>query len=321
MKYKHLFGPVMSRRLGISLGVDLVPYKYCPLNCVYCEVQSTTHLGTQRQAFFPEEEILCELDCFLSVPRHLDYITFSGAGEPTLNSSLSQIVNHIKSSYPAYKLALLTNGILFNDPKVRAEALPCDIVLPSLDAATQSVFEKINRPQPGLQVRDLIDGLICFRQEYSGKIWLEVFMIAGINDGDTELDAIASAIEAIKPDLVQINSLDRPGTEAWVKPMSLVSLKNVKNHLARKITVPLEIIAKLKYNSGGSHLDEELIHLLHNTLKRRPSTAEDLSAMLEIHINEISKVLRQLHLNKQVSVKREPRGVFYSWIHKSPPQP
>lgn len=305
----------MSRRLGISLGVDLVPYKYCPFNCVYCEVQRTTNLVTEREAFFPVDEILSELGDFLATNPHLDYITFSGAGEPTLNSSLGQIVHHLKSTYSAYKLALLTNGILFDNPVVRAEAIPCDIVLPSLDGATQSVFERINRPRAGLKVQDLIDGLICFRNEYSGKIWLEVFMIAGINDSQTELDAIATAIEAIKPDLVQINSLDRPGAETWVKPMSLAALKQIKSYLTARVNVPLEIIAKLKYNDGGTHLDEELIHLLHNTLKRRPSTAEDLSAMLDIHINEISKVLRQLHLDKKISAKRETRGVFYAWIH------
>src|SRR5690554_1232344 len=115
MKYKHLFGPVNSRRLGISLGIDLVPYKYCPLNCVYCEVQSTTHLQTTREEFFPTAEILEELDRLMQSRPHLDYITFSGAGEPTLNSSIEDIIRHIKAKYPDYKLALLTNGVLLTD--------------------------------------------------------------------------------------------------------------------------------------------------------------------------------------------------------------
>lgn len=314
MKHKHLFGPVMSRRLGISLGVDLVPYKYCPLNCVYCEVQRTTHLVTQRECFFPVEEILSELDAFLQSTPHLDYITFSGAGEPTLNLALGQIVYHIKTTYPDYRLALLTNGILFSDPQVRSEALPCDIVLPSLDAASQEVFERINRPRTGLRVEEMIRGLVDFRKEYKGKIWLEVFLISGINDSESELDALLDAIRSIQPDLVQLNSLDRPGTEQWVKPMSMAALKQLKRYFVERLSQPVEIISKVKYSPVDSTLDEEIIHLLHNTLKRRPSTAEDLSAMLDIHINEISKVLRQLHLEKQITAKREARGVFYSWI-------
>ncbi len=304
----------MSRRLGISLGVDLVPYKYCPLNCVYCEVQRTTHLVTQRECFFAVEEILGELDAFLQTKPHLDYITFSGAGEPTLNLALGKIVNYIKTTYPEYKLALLTNGVLFSDPQVRSEVLPCDLVLPSLDAATQLTFDTINRPRPGLTVEEMIQGLIEFRSVYKSKIWLEVFLIAGINDSETELAALAKAIEQIKPDLVQLNSLDRPGTEDWVKPMNMAALKQIKQFFVDSLSTPVEIISKVKYSGVDSHLDEELIQMLHNTLKRRPSTAEDLSAMLDIHINEISKVLRKLHLEKQISAKRETRGVFYAWI-------
>ena len=313
IKYKHLFGPVMSRRLGISLGIDLVPYKYCPLNCVYCEVQRTTHQVTKREAFYNIREILAELDSFLATNPHLDYITFSGAGEPTLNSSLGEIVSYIKSKYPSYKLALLTNGILFSQKEVRNEVLSCDIVLPSLDSATQEGFEKINRPCPELKVEDLIEGLIQFRHEYKGIIWLEVFLVLGINTGEEEISALAKAINRINPDLVQLNCLDRPGAEDWVKPLPLNILKQIKTQLKEQVCVPVEIIAKVKYKPAESQLDSELIELLHNTLKRRPSTAEDLSAMLDIHINEISKVLRQLHLEKKISAIRESRGVFYKW--------
>ncbi|HPV64053.1 MAG TPA: radical SAM protein [Candidatus Cloacimonas sp.] len=313
IKYKHLFGPVMSRRLGISLGIDLVPYKYCPLNCVYCEVQKTTHQVTKRESYFEVREILDELDNFMATAPHLDYITFSGAGEPTLNSSIGEIVNYIKAKYPSYKLALLTNGVLFNDKEVRQEILPCDIVLPSLDSATQEGFEKINRPCPELKVQDLIEGLVQFRNEYKGTIWLEVFLIKGINDTEEEIEALAKAINRIKPNLVQLNCLDRPGAEDWVNPIPLHNLKQIKAQFKEKTSVPVEIIAKVKYKTTESQLDTELLEMLHSTLVRRPSTAEDLSAMLDIHINEISKVLRQLCLEKKITVKRESRGVFYIW--------
>ena len=314
MKFKHLFGPVMSRRLGVSLGVDVVPYKYCPLNCVYCEVQSTTHLSCKREDFFGTEEIIAELDAFLTNAPHLDYITFSGAGEPTLNSGLGKIVQHIKQNYPSYKLALLTNGVLLGDAQVRSEILACDMVLPSLDSASQEGYERVNRPCSGLLVAELISGLIKFREEYSGKIWLEVFFIPGVNDNENELNALVNAIEDIKPDLVQLNSLDRPGAENWVTAMSSVALANIRKYFSNRLSMPVEVIAKVKYSSSASQMDEELIQLLHNTLMRRPSTAEDLSAMLDIHINEIGKVLRQLLLENKVIATREERGVFYSWI-------
>jgi len=316
MKFKHLFGPVMSRRLGVSLGVDVVPYKYCPLNCVYCEVQSTTNLSTRREEFFSTKEIIDELDTFLATAPYLDYITFSGAGEPTLNSGLGEIVQYIKTNYPGYKLALLTNGVLLGDAQVRSEVLSCDIVLPSLDSATQEGYSKVNRPCPGLMADDLINGLVQFRKEYIGKMWLEVFFIPGVNDNEGELEALATAIARIVPDLVQLNSLDRPGAEDWVTPMSVEALGNIRKYFSKRLSMPVEVIAKVKYNPNASQMDDEITELLHNTLKRRPSTAEDLSAMLDVHINEIGKVLRQLLLDEKVRASREERGVFYTWIQQ-----
>jgi len=313
MKFKHLFGPVTSRRLGISLGIDLVPYKYCPLNCVYCEVQSTTHLQTEREEFFPTEEILAELDSFMRSRPHLDYITFSGAGEPTLNSSISTIISHIKKHYPEYKLALLTNGVMLNNDEVLHEILPCDVILPSLDAASQEVYEKVNRPKPGLLVQDQIQGLVKLRQLYAGQIWLEVFIVPDISDTAEQLLLLRDAIKEISPDLVQLNSLDRPGAEEWVEAASTERLKKIKSFMTQELDMPIEIIAKIQYRPGVSALDEEIVHLIKGTISRRPSTAEDLSAMLDIHINEISKVLRELNQEGKLSTERKARGVFYTW--------
>ncbi len=141
-----------------------------------------------------------------------------------------------------------------------------------------------------------------------------MFFIPGVNDNENELNALVNAIEDIKPDLVQLNSLDRPGAENWVTAMSSVALANIRKYFSNRLSMPVEVIAKVKYSSSASQMDEELIQLLHNTLMRRPSTAEDLSAMLDIHINEIGKVLRQLLLENKVIATREERGVFYSWI-------
>lgn len=303
----------MSRRLGVSLGVDLIPYKYCPLNCVYCEVQRTTHLSSERQEFFPIDEIIGELKDVLSDRPPLDYITFSGAGEPTLYSKIGQIVSFIKENYPEYKLALITNSILLTDPLVRNEVLACDISLPSLDAVSQDVFEKINRPHAGILAEDIVEGLIQFRQVFQGQIWLEVFIIPDVNDSDAELEKLAEAISKVNPDRVQINSLDRPGTEAWVKASPLKTLKRIKSYFESKLSMEIEIIAKVNYDRKTEHLDDEAVDQIQATLKRRPCTAEDLSHTLELHINEVSKILRQLHSEGLLRVTREARGVFYTW--------
>jgi len=313
MHYQHLFGPVNSRRLGLSLGVDLVPYKYCPLNCVYCEVQRTTHLTLKRQEFFPLEEIASELLDFLAEGPRLDYITFSGAGEPTLYSRIGEIVAFLKQDFSDSKLALLTNGVLLNDPSLRREILPCDLILPSLDACTQDTYVRINRPHPDLLVSDLVEGLVTLRSEYRGVIWLELFIIAGVNDGEKELVCLTEAIQRIQPDKVQLNSLDRPGAEAWVRPAGTRALNRVRARLQEALTMPVEIIAKAHTGFAELPIPEEILDRLKATLLRRPCTAEDLAVSLGMHINEVSKYLRQLKAEHQVRVQREARGVFYTW--------
>jgi len=176
MKYKHLFGPVPSRRLGISLGVDLVPHKVCSLNCIYCEVGETTNHTLERKEYVPVSEVLDELDHFLSGNPELDYITFSGAGEPTLNIGIGEIISHIKENFPQYKLALLTNSTLLSDAKVRADVKKVDLLLPSLDAISEDVFSKINNPASNLRSQDIIDGLIEFKKIFKGEIWLEILL-------------------------------------------------------------------------------------------------------------------------------------------------
>lgn len=313
MAYKHLFGPIASRRLGISLGVDLVPYKYCPLNCVYCEVQSTTHLQTTREEFFPTQEIIAELDDFMKSRPMLDYITFSGAGEPTLNSGISTIIQHIKRNYPGYKLALLTNGVLLNDSEVLEEIIPCDLILPSLDSATDRGYKLINRPKPGLKVEELINGLVKLRERYSGQIWLEVFIIPGINDTNVELAALKDALLRIKPDVVQLNSLDRPGAEDWVEAATGAELRCVKSYLNQETGLFVEIIARMKYDSGISGLDKDLLSQIKDQLILCPSSAEQLSLTLNTHINEIMKYLRELDHEGMVEAERVEKGVVYTW--------
>lgn len=313
MSYKNIFGPVHSRRLGISLGVDVIPYKYCPLNCVYCEVLRTNHLTIHRQEFFPPEEILSKVREVLATNPELDYVTFSGAGEPTLYSKLGEVILRIKEEFPQYKLAILTNGALLNHPSVRKEILPLDLILPSLDTCNPETFKKINRPHPSIKVSDLISGLIALRKEYSGPIWLEIFIIAGLNDSEEELESLSKAINRIQPDKVQLNSLDRPGAEFWVKPAGTRVLREVQRFLSERVDVPVEIIARIPSDKDELMIPPEIEGIIAKIINDHPSTVEEIAKASELHINEVSHYLRQLHLEHKINIKPSEKGPLFVW--------
>lgn len=216
---KHVFGPVSSRRLGRSLGIDIVPYKLCSLNCVYCECGSTTALTTSVREYASASEVCAEIDIALASSPELDVITFSGSGEPTLNSSIGTIIDHIKCRYPQYKVAVLTNSTLMNIDSVRRSILSADMIFPSLDAVSEEVFSAIMKPAAGVNPSDLIEGLIKLRAEYKGRMCLEIFIVPGFNDTPGELELLRDAALRIQPDEVHLNRLDRPGSESWVQPV------------------------------------------------------------------------------------------------------
>lgn len=225
--YKHLFGPVHSRRLGYSLGVDLIPFKTCPLDCVYCECGATTDLTLTRTVYIPTAAVCAEIDDYVAKHPDLDVITFSGAGEPTLALNIGEVIAHIKKNHPRYKVCVLTNAVLLPDAKVRQEIAQADIVIPSLDAVSESAFEKVDRPHQDIKIKDIIDSLITFRKEFRGQLFIEIFFVPGINDTSEELARFVSVLHQIQPDGMQVNSLDRKGTEAWVEPVSQESLDRI----------------------------------------------------------------------------------------------
>ena len=308
MKYKHLFGPVPSRRLGISLGVDLVPHKVCSLNCVYCEVGRTTNLTIERNEYVPLQDILNELKHYLDQKPELDYITFSGAGEPLLHNGIGKVITFIKENYPQYKLALLTNSTLLYDENVRNEILGIDLLLPSLDAVSEKVFKKINRPNPKLDNNKIIEGLIKFSKDFSGTIWLEVFIVPGLNDTTEELELLKNVIKDIAPDQVQLNTLDRPGTESWIEPVTKNRIEEIAELLK---PLPVEIIAKFQSRNKIRSYHKDVEQQIIETIKRRPCTDKDLSEMLGIHINEINKYLSELLHEGSVTTQQQERGTFF----------
>jgi wyosine [tRNA(Phe)-imidazoG37] synthetase (radical SAM superfamily) len=311
--YKHLFGPVPSRRLGMSLGIDLIPKKVCSLNCVYCEVGKTTKLTTHRLEYVKYDNVITELLQFMSNNPKIDYFTFSGSGEPTLNSRIGDVLNFIKKEYPKIKTAVLTNGSLLYDKNLRAELLDADVILPSLDAASQDVFEKIDRPNPELNIETYIQGLVDLRKEYSGQIWLEILLLKGYNDSKEELKLLKEAILKIQPDSIQLNTLDRPGTVHDLIPLSkkemqgIIDFWNLQN---------VEIIASPPERSSIESYNGDIETAILETIARRPCTLDDLHIFLGIHTNEINKYLGGLEANGKIGTVNFERGVFYELKNK-----
>jgi wyosine [tRNA(Phe)-imidazoG37] synthetase (radical SAM superfamily)/broad specificity phosphatase PhoE len=223
---KFIFGPVPSRRLGVSLGIDLNAYKTCNLDCVYCECGRTTALTNEIQSCYSVDDIMKELQDAVSKLERLDYITFSGSGEPTLFKDLGTLIDRIKAKYPDKKLAMLTNATLFTNSDVAKAVAKCDLVLPSVDSVTRDGFEKINRPHSGLRLQEILNALKNFRKTYKGLFWVEVFIVPGINDNEKELVPLVRFLKDLAPDKVQLNSLDRPGTEPWVRPFTKEELQS-----------------------------------------------------------------------------------------------
>ncbi len=311
--YKYLFGPVPSRRLGMSLGIDLVPKKVCSLDCVYCEVGKTTKLTLDRLEYIKADKIKDELNHYFENNPDPDYLTFSGYGEPTLNVCIAEIIQFIQQIKPGIPIALLTNGTLLFDSHVREAIKSIDLILPSLDAATEDVFQKINRPHQELSINKYIEGLIDFRNDFKGKIWLEVFILPGYNDHKEELLELKKAIEKIKPDLVQLNTLDRPGTVQKLRGATRKELEQIADFWGFD---NLRIIAASpqRKNIQSYRTDTETAIL--ETISRRPCTLEDLSQILGLHVNEINKYLDVLDQEGKIETIEQERGAFYQLKEK-----
>jgi wyosine [tRNA(Phe)-imidazoG37] synthetase (radical SAM superfamily) len=304
--YRFLFGPVHSRRLGVSLGIDLLPHKTCSLDCVYCECGKTTRLTLKRSEYLPTDAVIEELDSFLSRNPKLDFITFSGAGEPTLHSGIGKIIDFIKSRFSRYRVALLTNGSLLIQSQVRQEIAGADLVIASLDAATTEKFNSINRPHPMLKMKDLIDGLSKFKNEHPSSLQIEIFIVPGLNDDEYELDSLKKALNDIRPNYVQLNTLDRPGTENWVQPATMDSLYRIAQHLGGADLIRFKMGTQDKF--GGM---VEIRDQIFSTLKRRPCTAEDLKNIFGLKETDLQDLLNTFILAGIVEKKEMTRGVFY----------
>lgn len=307
-KYRYLFGPVPSRRLGLSLGVDLVPFKTCTQNCLYCQLGRDGNLVLERKVYVPTEDVLNEIKQWLAEGIAADYITISGSGEPTLHSQLGRIINgiHTMTKIP---IALITNGSLLWIPEVRKECLGADVVLPSLDAGDPKTFEEINKPHKDLNFFDFVEGLCLFRKEYSGPIWLEVFLCDGVNTSSESIMNLRRLIERIRPDRVQLNTAVRPTVHPGIKAVNKETLQS----LATQLRADAEVIADFPSTQTSQEVLASEQQIL-DTLKRRPCGLEELSRSLQISPNLAVKHLRHLQEKGKVRIENRNGKSFFCSI-------
>lgn len=299
--FKYIFGPIPSRRLGRSLGVDLVPYKTCTFDCVYCDLGRTTTKTITRQSYVSPEEIQGELELHLSVlGKKPDFITLSGSGEPTLNTDIGEIIRRIKD-ITSIPVAILTNSSLLYSEELRRDLSEADVILPSLDAITPALFKYINRPHASLRIEEIISGLIQFRKQYRGQIWLEILFCRGVNDGKEEIEKLKEVIERIEPNRIQLNTPVRPTAEDFVFPLTLGQLEEIRKTLGDKTEIIPEFTAPLG-EELNSVKDTEIINLI----KRRPCTSEDISKALGLCLEEVVKHLD--HLTKKGAIRYRMYG-------------
>jgi len=315
--YRTIYGPVPSRRLGISLGVDIIPYKICSFNCIYCECGKNTQLTVERKDFIPVEVVIEEINDYLSKNPYPDFITVSGSGEPTLHLKLGELLKKLKKLHPDVKIAVLTNSSLIHLKEVREELYFADVILPSLDAALERSFKLINRPHSSIKLEDIIKGLIELGKEIKSvsidrQIWLEIFIVEGINTDDENISALKKACIDINPDRIQLNTLDRPGAESWVKPASKSTLEMIK----QKLDLPnVEIISKFKHRDEIKHYRVDVESAILELVERRPSTLFDISEILGIPVEEARKYMEILEHEKRIYPKivygENGNSIFY----------
>lgn len=291
----YLFGPVLSRRLGLSMGVDLLKYKTCNLDCVYCELGRTACLTACRDRFVPRERVLKEIELRRDEP--FDFLTFAGSGEPTLSLDLGQVVSRAKRMVNS-PVAVITNSTLLSSPTVRKELAAADVVLPSLDAASQEAFMAINRPARGLLAGEMIQGLKDFRREYSGEIWLEVMLVRGINDHDAE--RIARAAESTEPDRIQLNTVVRTPAEP-VEPLSQEEMERML-----EIFPGAELIPDWDWRVPGLVQDRML-----ELLSERELTLEEIGRNLDLAGNDVIKYCKILEKDGSISRKLQDGHLYF----------
>jgi len=304
--FRYLYGPVPSRRLGRSLGIDLVPHKICTYDCIYCQIGDTTEKTLARKEYVPVREIIEEVERFLKEGApSVDHLSLSGSGEPTLHSQIRSVIEGIRA-ITSIPVAVITNGSLLCEEEVRQDLLRADIVLPSLDAVSSDVFMRINRPLPGFSVEKVIEGLVEFRKVYKGQIWLEILFCKGINDGKEELMRMKKVVDRIQPDLIHLNTVVRPPSEKSAVPLGQKEMEEIRAFFGKSASVISEFDRHPSMVSEMS-IKEEILKIL----KRRPLSLSDLSKGMGISKNDLDRFIKPLMKEGKVQSRLFGDSVYY----------
>lgn len=302
----YVYGPVPSRRLGRSLGVDLVPFKTCTYDCVYCQLGRTTRQTLERCCFVDPAIIFAEIEKALQTGPPPDFITLAGSGEPTLYQPLDQIIAGIKARAAA-PVAVLTNGSLLGQPEVQAELQQADLVIPSLDAGNEVFFRLVNRPHPGICFANMLAGLIQFRRAYTGPIWLEVFLLGGLTTRAEHIEELSRLLPLLAPERVQLNTVARPSAEAWAQPASQTELQHAAALFGPSCEIIADTLPPEVHESRGEALQAAILSLL----QRRPCRLADIACGLGLHRQMAQKCLQPLLESGAVVAEKIGSDVFY----------
>ena len=303
----HIYGPVPSRRLGRSLGIDLVPFKTCTYDCIYCQLGPTTNKTLERREYIAIADIQSELERELAGSDSFDYISLAGSGEPTLNSGIGNLVLRIKNMTNR-PVAVLTNGALLWMSEVQDALMAADVVLPSLDAGDKFLFQFINRPHKGISFEHILDGLSSFADRFKGEIWLEVLLLAGITGIKNEVEKIASLIRKIKLTRIQLNTVSRPPAEAFAQPL----LSRQMQYLAEMFPGTVEIVKEMGQVNWCTSRNSKLTKSeILSMIARRPCTSTDIAWGLGLHMMEVVKYLDELMNDGMVTTIRMKEKTFY----------
>ncbi len=305
--YKYLYGPVPSRRLGRSLGIDLVPFKTCTYDCIYCQLGRTTNKTMVRRPYVPIENVLVELKTKLAAGKRPDFIAIAGSGEPTLHSEIGELIRLIKR-ITTIPVAVLTNGSLLFMPDVRSALMQADLVLPSLDVGDEMLFRYVNRPHEGISFEEMVNGLIEFTRNFSGDVWLEVLLLSGVTGMADKTRKIASYAEKIGAQRTQINTVCRPAAEDYA--CAVAGRQMAK--LALLFPGEVDIISKDEIDSISRTLpiDADNSEVM-NLLARRPCTLSDVCYGLGLHPHDAAKRLKKLLDEKRITMLRADNDLFY----------
>jgi wyosine [tRNA(Phe)-imidazoG37] synthetase (radical SAM superfamily) len=310
-RYRHLFGPVRSRRLGLSLGLDLVPHKICSFDCPYCQVGATTSKTVERREYVPTAEILAEFDQWLSTDGRADCVTLAGSGEPTLHSGFGEILAGV-AARSRFKRVLLSNGTFFWMPEVRAAAALSDVVKGTLSAWDDASFQALHHPHASLGFDRFVAGLCDMRSGFAGEYWIEVFLVPGLNDGDDQVRRMAALAQRIRPDRIHLNTAVRPPADAAVQAVPYERLAE----LATWFTPTAEVAASGRPADGasGGHVVGDLAERLCALVSRHPASAADLAASMAIDRNAAESILKQLVQDGRLKTETRGGTTFYTAV-------